>query len=44
MIELKIKFLNSGAIGKETIRSRVANKIINPKRSSWYFYKLADIM
>lgn len=40
---IKNKILNSGAIGKETIRSRVANKIINPKRSSWYFYKLRTL-
>tara|TARA_B100001559_G_scaffold316793_1_gene320880 strand:+ start:383 stop:1366 length:984 start_codon:yes stop_codon:yes gene_type:complete len=37
---IKNKILNSGAIGKSNIKSRVANKILNPKRSSWYFYKL----
>ena len=40
---VKNKILNSGAIGKQTIKSRVANKIINPKRSSWYFYKLRTL-
>ena len=40
---IKNKILNSGAIGKQTIKSRVANKIINPKRSSWYFYKLRTL-
>jgi hypothetical protein len=37
---IKNKILNSGAIGKETMVSRLANKILNPKRSGWYFYKL----
>jgi len=40
---IKNKILNSGVIGKTTIKSRVANKIINPKRSSWYFYKLRTL-
>lgn len=34
------KILNSGAIGKTKLVSRVANAILNPKRSGWYFYKL----
>ncbi len=37
---IKNKILNSGAIGKKTIVSKIANKILNPKRSGWYFYKL----
>ena len=37
---IKDKILNSGAIGKKTLVSRLANKILNPKRSGWYFYKL----
>jgi hypothetical protein len=37
---IKDKILNSGAIGKKTVLSRVANQILNPKRSGWYFYKL----
>ena len=37
---IKNKILNSGAIGKKTIESRMANQILNPKRSGWYFYQL----
>ena len=37
---IKDKILNSGATGKNKIISRVANRILNPKRSGWYFYKL----
>ena len=37
---IKNKILNSGAIGKTNLKSRLANKILNPKRSGWYFYKL----
>lgn len=37
---IKNRILNSGNVGKKTIISRVANSIINPKRSAWYFYKL----
>jgi len=37
------KILNSGAIGKNKLISRIANAIINPKRSGWYFYKLRTI-
>ena len=40
---IKNKILNSGALGKMTIKSRIANSIINPKRSSWYFYKLRTL-
>lgn len=40
---IKNKILNSGAIGKSTIKSRIANRILNPKRSSWYFYKLRTL-
>lgn len=32
--------INSGALGKNTLKSRIANRILNPKRSSWHFYKL----
>jgi len=39
----KDKILNSGAVGKNKIKSRIANWIINPKRSSWYFYKLRTL-
>ena len=37
---IKDKILNSGAVGKTSIKSRIANRILNPKQSSWYFYKL----
>ena len=40
---IKDKILNSGAVGKSTIKSRVANRILNPKRSSWHFYKLRTL-
>ena len=40
---IKNKILNSGAIGKSNIKSRIVNKILNPKRSSWYFYKLRTL-
>jgi len=40
---IKHKILNSGAVGKSTIKSRVANRILNPKRSSWHFYKLRTL-
>ena len=32
--------VNSGALGKNTLKSKIANRILNPKRSGWYFYKL----
>jgi len=34
------RILNSGAIGRTNFKSRIANAILNPKRSGWYFYKL----
>jgi len=34
------KILNSGAVGNPKLISRVANMILNPKRTGWYFYKL----
>ena len=40
---IKDKILNSGSVGKLTIKSRVANAILNPKRNAWYFYKLRTI-
>ncbi len=40
---IKDKILNSGNVGKLTIKSRVANAILNPKRNAWYFYKLRTI-
>ncbi len=37
---IKDRILNSGAIGNPRLKSRLANKILNPRRSGWYFYKL----
>jgi hypothetical protein len=37
---IKNRILNSGNVGKTRIISRIANSIIYPKRSAWYFYKL----
>lgn len=34
------KILNSGAVGKSNLISRVTNAVLNPKRSGWYFYRL----
>jgi len=34
------RILNSGNVGKKSIFSRIANSVINPKSSAWYFYKL----
>ena len=39
----KDKILISGALGKYNVKSRIANSILNPKRSGWYFYKLRTI-
>jgi len=40
---IKNKILNSGALGKSNLKSRLANRILNPKQSSWYFYKLRTL-
>ena len=37
---IKNKILNSGALGKKKVVSRIANRILNPKKSGWYYYKL----
>lgn len=37
------KILISGALGKNTMKSKLANRFLNPNRSSWYFYKLRTI-
>jgi hypothetical protein len=37
---IKDKILVTGALGKKNLKSRLANRILNPKRSGWYFYKL----
>ncbi len=40
---IKNKIVNSGALGKNRLKSRIANRILNPKRSGWYFYKLRTL-
>ena len=40
---IKDRILNSGAVGKSSIKSRVANRILNPRRSGWHFYKLRTL-
>ncbi|MEM3008231.1 MAG: hypothetical protein QXY15_09275, partial [Candidatus Nitrosotenuis sp.] len=37
---IKNKILNSGNVGKISFKSKIANAILNPKKSSYYFYKL----
>jgi len=39
----KNKILCTGAIGKTSVKSRIGNAILNPKRSGWYFYKLRTL-
>jgi len=39
----KSKILNSGALGKRNFKSRLANRVLNPKKSGWYFYKLRTL-
>ena len=36
----KEKILISGNVGKTSLKSKIANKILNPKNSTYYFYKL----
>ena len=36
----KNSILNSGAVGNPKLKSRLANRILNPKKSGWYFYNL----
>ncbi len=40
---IKNPILNSGALGKSNLKSRLANRILNPKQSGWYFYKLRTL-
>ena len=40
---IKDKILCTGATGKTNIKSKIANAILNPKRSGWYFYKLRTL-
>lgn len=37
---IKNRILNSGNVGQLSWKSRIVNKILNPKRSAWYFYYL----
>ena len=34
------KILNTGNVGNTKLKSRIANAILNPGRSSWHFYRL----
>jgi len=40
---IKDKILCTGATGKMNMKSRIVNKIVNPNRSGWYFYKLRTL-
>ena len=40
---IKEKILCTGATGKTNLKSKIANAILNPKRSGWYFYKLRTL-
>ena len=40
---IKDRILISGAIGKTNLKSRIANRVLNPHRSGWYFYKLRTL-
>ena len=37
---IKNKILCTGATGNPSIRSRLTNRLLNPNRSGWYYYKL----
>ena len=37
------KILNTGNVGNIKLKSRIANAIINPKKSTWHFYKLRTL-
>jgi hypothetical protein len=40
---IKDRILNTGQIGNKKLKSRIANRILNPRRSGWYFYKLRTL-
>ena len=40
---IKDRILITGAMGRTDLRNRVANYIINPRRSGWYHYKLRTL-
>ena len=37
------KIVNTGNVGDMKIKSRIANTILNPRKSSWYFYRLRTL-
>ena len=40
---IKEKILNAGAMGNKKIKSRIANKLLNPGFSGWNLYKLRTL-
>lgn len=40
---IKDKILNTGQVGNIKLKSRIANRVIHPRRSNWYFYKLRTL-
>jgi len=40
---IKDRILCTGATGKTNFKSKIANVILNPKSSGWYFYKLRTL-
>ena len=40
---IKDKILNTGQVGNIKLKSRIANRILHPRRSNWYFYKLRTL-
>ncbi|MBC8250103.1 MAG: glycosyltransferase family 1 protein [Candidatus Nitrosopelagicus sp.] len=40
---IKDRILITGKMGRTDLRNRIANYIINPRRSSWYLYKLRTL-
>ena len=40
---IKDRILITGAMGRTDLRNRIANYILNPGRSGWYYYKLRTL-
>ena len=40
---IKDEILNTGVIGNKSLKSRMANKLLNPGFSGWHFYKLRTL-
>jgi len=40
---IKDEILNAGAMGNKSLKSRMANKLLNPGFSGWHFYKLRTL-